>query len=800
MANAPDENGPTHVEAPPERRAPFALIEESLVEFQALWQAGDAPRAEEAFERHPELLKSPEAALRIIFEEISQRRDRGDAITFGEYYNRFPQWHTAIHGFLDVKATAPFAAPSQESSDQGFSSFEIVTDLGRGSGGRVYLARQPELSNRLVVLKVSNGEDLEHLSLARLQHTNIVPLYGVVENAATHQRALCMPYFGATTLYHILSGLSSIPLEKRRSADLFNILEERERRLSLPETDRKAAPESRRDEPFVQTVCRIGAALAQALADAHRVGLLHLDIKPPNILVTTDGTAMLLDFHLARAPLVPGTPPPRLFGGSPPFMSPEQTRACADVQDDRPISSSVDARADIYSLGMALCVALTDSAPRPECKPADHLRASNRTVSVGLADIVARCLEHDPASRYADARQLAEDLRRHLHDEPLAHVPNRNWQERWSKWRRRRPHALPLAALSLALVLAMAIGWGFAEHSLASRRQAAESMYFQGQVHLQENRFAPAADAFAQALETLPGGGDAPLRTAIDRGLAAAQRAQYIQRLSSVVDAMRLAMFSEPIDYRSMIVLDVNSKSLWDDRQRILNDRRTPDFRLAESLRRELTDLALDRADLLPKLAPPQRADEYRARAAKLLEEARSVSPIPRVIDWWAAEKVEEIPETRSAWESYMLGRALMRRGSFDRALPILDDAVRQEPAEYWPNFALAMCALKLKQPARAIPPLSVCIGRRPLQDAPYVYRAEAFASLQQWEPAAADFDQALRLRPNIPQVLLERGKTLLALDRHAEALSDFRTALDLGSDPNLVAPWMTLAEKKAVE
>ena len=80
---------------------------------------------------------------------------------------------------------------------QMFAGFELVAVLGRGTFGRVYLARQGELSDRFVALKISTNLTGESRTLARLQHTNIVPIYSV--HRVDSFQAVCMPYFGATT-------------------------------------------------------------------------------------------------------------------------------------------------------------------------------------------------------------------------------------------------------------------------------------------------------------------------------------------------------------------------------------------------------------------------------------------------------------------------------------------------------------------------------------------------------------------------------------------------------------------------
>ena len=77
-------------------------------------------------------------------------------------------------------------------------------------------------------------------------------------------------------------------------------------------------------ENYPDIVCRIGICLADAAQYAHDRGLLHLDIKPSNVLVAADGQPMLLDFHLARGRLLEGDAAPAWFGGTPGYMSPEQ--------------------------------------------------------------------------------------------------------------------------------------------------------------------------------------------------------------------------------------------------------------------------------------------------------------------------------------------------------------------------------------------------------------------------------------------------------------------------------------------
>src|SRR5262249_16798299 len=163
----------------------------------------------------------------------------------------------------------------------------------------------------------------------------------------------------------------------------------------------------------VQAVCWVGSCLADALHYAHEHGLVHLDLKPANVLLTADGQPMLLDFHLAREPLAPGCAAAEGIGGTADYMPPEQRPPLAAVPEGRPVPAAVDARSDLYSLGVLLYRALGGPLPLAP-GPARHLRRANPSVSVGLADILARCLAHDPRHRYKDAAALAADLQRHL--------------------------------------------------------------------------------------------------------------------------------------------------------------------------------------------------------------------------------------------------------------------------------------------------------------------------------------------------------------------------------------------------
>jgi serine/threonine protein kinase len=382
-----------------------------------------------------------------------------------------------------------------------FAGFELVALLGRGAFGRVYLARQGNLADRFVALKVSTDLSGESRTLARLQHTNIVPIYSV-HRVAPFQ-AVCMPYFGATTLAHLLAryrGLRSLPASGRQ---LVKTLCGQDDVTDAPPTAGNTAPSGRgrstggpatgahleKDAPggagtlpphmasrgflnllrtmsYTDAVCWIGAQLADGLDHAHRQGFVHNDLKPANVLLTDEGQPMLLDFGVAEELALRATAPVARIGGTLPFMAPEHLAALESGKFEG------DHRSDLYGLGLILFEMLTGQHPfrHPTGKTEDEvpqmlverragpprLRALNRSVTPGLEAIVRKCLEPDPARRYQSAGDLREDLDRHRGDQPLLHVRVPSVRERAGKWARRHPRLT--SNLSIALAALLVIG------------------------------------------------------------------------------------------------------------------------------------------------------------------------------------------------------------------------------------------------------------------------------------------------------------------------------------------------------
>ena len=261
-----------------------------------------------------------------------------------------------------------------------FLGFRLVSELGRGAFGRVYLAKQGDLANRSVALKVAADVFDESQTLAQLQHTNIVPIYSIHRSGKL--QAVCMPYFGVTTLADILSHVESQASLPDSGKFVISTLNNRRASTQRKSSESKLAPDragpdqeglpghpdgSEADSEgilnqlagysYVQAVLWMTSRLADGLAHAHGRGILHRDLKPANVLLTDEGQPMLLDFNLSAD--LKGEAHRASIGGTLPYMAFEHLEAF------RGRDHVMDARSDIYALGVMMYELLAGKRPFP---------------------------------------------------------------------------------------------------------------------------------------------------------------------------------------------------------------------------------------------------------------------------------------------------------------------------------------------------------------------------------------------------------------------------------------------------
>ena len=698
-----------------------------LIDFMTeSWACGQPIRAEEILARNPEL--DDESAIRLIYEETCLRREAGEEVPTTEILGRFPRWRDQLEVLLGcdrllrpMTQTAVLPEVGEE-----LGPFRLLAELGRGASGKTYLASEPALADRLVVLKVISDDQEEHLSLARLQHTYIIPLFSEHAFPERGLRALCMPYLGGTSLARILDVLVEVPPADRRGQDILEILDRVEAGRPVPMQPDSPYRRYLQQASYVQAICWIGACLADALQDAHARGLVHMDVKPSNVLIAADGTPMLLDFHLARKPIPANERFPDRIGGTRGWMAPEHEAALEAVGLGQPVPSPVDYRADIYALGLLLREALGGPSLRDRQEDRPALRRRNAAVSIGLADIVAKCLAERPSDRYGNAAAMADDLRRSHNDLPLRGVRNHPG-ERLRKWRKRNP-AGPWVVSFIAVVAVVALFYFQRVHELQTALE-------DGRALCKSGRYPDAVLTLGRGLERSVGiPGLETLSRALQEQFREARRGVDAERLHHLAERVRFEYGIDPPAASEADALLRDILAIWSRRHQLLPTAKIgDDSPLDQQVRMDLLELVAAWAELRIRRMSQAELRESRGEILELLDEARircgpSVT-IEQLRRSMAGEPAstnldrEPGPVPESASEHYDLGRSELRSRQFDRAFEEFRLALDRRPRDFWPNFYAGHCAYRLGRYSDAFASFSVCIALDPRSAPSYFNR-----------------------------------------------------------------------------
>ncbi len=230
------------------------------------------------------------------------------------------------------------------------ADFEIREKLGEGAFATVYRARQISLG-RDVALKVSRNMGHEAQTMANLEHANIVQVFSESIDDKRNVRYLCMQFVPGLTLEAIISRHEK-SREPLTGASILKMIDEA-MPAQLQSFDRSAIKERDLLSSLgsFETVLWLGNQLSRALGFAHSRGVLHLDVKPSNILVSGYGRALLSDFNVSVTQQIDTKTAPVVLGGTLNYMSAEHKKAFLNSADS---IESLDHRADIFSLGVVL--------------------------------------------------------------------------------------------------------------------------------------------------------------------------------------------------------------------------------------------------------------------------------------------------------------------------------------------------------------------------------------------------------------------------------------------------------------
>jgi len=257
--------------------------------------------------------------------------------------------------------------------------YEIIAKLGKGGMGKVYRVEDKKIKEEVALKLIkpeiaSDKKTIERFSnelrMARkIRHKNVCGMYDLGEEKGTHY--ITMEYVPGEDLKSFI----------RRSEQL-----------------------------TVGKSIFIAKQVCDGLAEAHRLGVIHRDLKPQNIMIDKDGNARIMDFGIARSLKAKGITGAGVMIGTPEYMSPEQVEG-----------KEVDQRSDIYSLGVILYEMMTGRVPfegdtpftigvKHKSEHPKNPRELNTQIPEDLSKVILRCLEKDKENRFQSAGEVRSEL------------------------------------------------------------------------------------------------------------------------------------------------------------------------------------------------------------------------------------------------------------------------------------------------------------------------------------------------------------------------------------------------------
>ncbi len=465
-------------------------------------------------------------------------------LAFGSRPDRRASAATGVAAHLALLPPEAIEIDLSDPQQRQFGDYELLEQIGQGGMGVVYRAWQESLKREVALKVLAAGPwaspdfisrfKKEAQSVARLQHPNIVAIHEI----GAHEE---MNFFSMV----LIKG-GSLAQKLARSGP-------------LPPRD----------------AARMLRTIAEAVDYAHRYQVLHLDLKPANVLIDEHGEPQVVDFGLAKRMDESLSAESGEVSGTPSYMAPEQTQS---------ESQRLSPATDIYGLGAVLYECLTARPPFAGGSAQETLRlvvaaqptplrTGNATIPPDLEAICLKCLAKDPAQRYPTARSLADDLNRFLEGRATLARPL-NVVQRTLQFAHREPKLVALLALvlfSLAMgFAASALQWQRAERNATDARHRLWEGRRESALQLQRNGDGMAAlpRLLANLQEQVHN--DEPDTAALERrrmGLLEADGAAFIDAIA-VADANPLAVALSPDGSR--LAVSFNDQSVrWYDTSRL---------------------------------------------------------------------------------------------------------------------------------------------------------------------------------------------------------------------------------------
>lgn len=476
-----------------------------LAEIRNRWDEGEGTDVADLLKKHPELKLQKSFVLGLAHEEYCRRLEAGESIDPNDFCGRFPSFQNSLYMVIELNRLlgkdSAFQAlcnePEWPEAGESFLGYSLIAELGRGSFAHVFLASEPALGERLVVLKIAPCGGKEAKVIGKLRHPNVVPVHSIKEDQKTGLTAICMPYLGRTTLCDVLDHAfttGDFPTRPNAILQAITELHDDPKLLEAPGFDGAL-----RRGSYVEAIIHLAVQVVDALSYTHARGICHLDLKPSNVLLSVEGRPLLLDFNLS----VEGETNAWKIGGTLPYMSPEQLRDV--IFHDQRLPLPPDPRSDLFSFGIIVYQLLSGDLPfgpiprdpsveeiaekllcRQEQGPIP-LREMNPRVDVRLAAIVESCLAFDPEERPQSAHILAKALRQQL-------TPIRRTQ----RWARNHPRRVFFAVATVLPIVCAGVLF------LALRPPYDVRQFQQGQHYADQGQYRLAAKYLDEAIKVNP--------------------------------------------------------------------------------------------------------------------------------------------------------------------------------------------------------------------------------------------------------------------------------------------------------
>ena len=725
---------------------------------------------------------------------------------------------------------------------EAFVGYALIAELGRGALARVYLARQPDLAGRLVVLKVSGRLNAEADKLARLQHTNIVPVYSVHRGEGEDALyAICMPYLGSLTLADLLllfegqdsrtcriEELISTLVARRRSTLVSTTLERSSANNSSVEA---SAPDNEKPEAIGSTdliltparsaehgsyssarfdrqlgyeelmgalhslvkrpndmhsACLLIEGIANGMAYAHSLGIVHRDLKPENVLIANDGRPVVLDFNLSDEPT---SGRPELVGGTLPYMSSQQLQSLDGVTRASPAD-------DVFAIGTIFYRLLTGQMPfathsidhltrliEDRKTPPTSVRKLAPHVPASLSAIVMKCLHADEQQRYPSAKELLEDLICFREHRTLRHAADRSLVERFQRIVVRHPVVTStgfLSTFATAVLLMVGISWWWATQHAQQLTQ---------QLHLRQ-----LTTAMPNILSKLHG----PNReaTQLQSGLAEAVRTLGEWHISAqAADTQEHLRLLSPIEREQVlerlgqlsfaVASAEGNLSLFETEPKLSHEHLQAALRwnrIAAELSPQLTPACQFQ---LSQIQP--EAKKASSESPTNFDEDLADTPLAKLLlarqkgdisGWLHWAEVMTTEQPEDATAWFNLGAAQYTAGNFHRAWTDFDVAAKLQTSALNSVFWRGVTSHQLSDYARALADFEQCVQADPKWVAARHNRALAAFAMQKLDVALVDVNYLIEQQCAGPRVWLLRAQIERLQGRPEQTQQDKQSAM----------------------